>query len=147
MIAMAYIGPDAAPTMISILSGPDQPANAWSMDCIRNMGTNARPLVPVLVQRLQSTNLPIAMRSAYTLGETKLAPDLVVPALIKALQDPRFEVRLTAASVLARFGELARLALPALTNALNDPNPDVRFSAANAIRRIAPETPTNAPAR
>jgi HEAT repeat protein len=102
------------------------------------MGTNARPLVPLLVQRLQSRNLFVAMDAVQALGELKIEPELVVPALGKALQDPNQNVQISsrAAFALARFGNLSRPALPTLTNALNDPDPSVREGASNAIARI-----------
>ena len=147
MIALSYIGPEAQPAMIHVLT------NLVSLDidcmivCLRNMGTNARPLFPLLVQKLQSENMLIAAGCAGALGESKVDPDLAVPALTKSLADPRQMVRLQAARTLAQFGGLARPALPALSNVLTDPDPEARVAATNAIRAIFPEALTNAPAQ
>jgi hypothetical protein len=147
MVALAYIGQDAVSALITTLSSPSQADSEWEVECIRIMGAQAFPLIPLLVQRLQSTNAIVAFQSAFMLRILKLEPNLVVPALIKTLQDPRPEVRSEAASAFAEFGVLARPALPALSNALNDPNLFVRRRATNAIARITAATLTNAPAR
>jgi HEAT repeat protein len=132
--------------MAALLSKPDGAASLWVMACIRDLGTNARSLVPILVQNLRHTNWFAAMINARILGELRFDPDLSVPALAKCLQDRRREVRMEAPRALMEFGELARVALPALSNALSDPDPDVRGNAARAIQTIASRAPPSAPA-
>jgi hypothetical protein len=145
MLALTHLGQPAVPTMAALLSKPDGAADLWVMACIRNLGTNARPLVPILVQNLSNTNWFAATINARMLGELRFDPELVVPALTKCLQDPRREVRMESPRALMEFGELAREALPALSNALSDPDPDVRNNAARAIQAIAPRPQANAP--
>jgi HEAT repeat protein len=114
------------------------------LDCVRLVGTNAGPLVPVLIINLNRTDWLAATLNADMLGELKLEPDVAVPALTKSLQDPRSEMRASAMRALGEFSELAKQALPALTNLLNDPDPDTRTNAATAIKRIAPKPSTAA---
>jgi HEAT repeat protein len=139
MLALAKLGPPALPTLAAQLSSPNGAGDLWLMACIRELGTNACSLVPLLVKNLNRTNWFDAMINAEMLGELKRAPDLAVPALTTCLNDSRREVRMVAPRALMQFGELARESLPALTNALTDPDPDVRGNAARAIPRILGE--------
>lgn len=111
------------------------------------MGPNARPLVPLIVQNLQHTNLSVAYSCTRALGELKIEPGFVVPALMKGLGDPRQQIQIQAATSLKQFGKLALPALHALSNSLNDSSQPVREAAAEEIHAIIPETLTNAPAR
>jgi hypothetical protein len=138
MLALAKLGTPAVPVMATHLSAP-HPGDLWLMFCIRDMGTNAIPLVPLIVKNLNCTNSFDAMLNARLLGELKLSPDLAIPALTRSLQDPRRDVRMEAPRALMEFGELARTALPALTNALADSDQDVRRNAARAIETIVPK--------
>jgi hypothetical protein len=147
LIALSSLGPLAVPTMRSVLSNPERAGDLWVMECIRNMGTNARPLVPLLVQNVQHTNWFAAGENVRMLGHLKMEPELVVPALTKGLKDVRYEVRRQIADALREFGQLARPSVPALLEALNDSDLDARRNATNALMRIAPEVLTNAPGR
>jgi hypothetical protein len=146
MLALSHLGPQAVPAMAALLSNPSQAADFCAAECIRNLGTNARPLLPLLMQNLQQTNWRAAAVSARALGDTNFAPDLVVPALTGCLQHPRREVRMEAPLALMEFGAQARSALPALSNAVADGSFDVRKNAIIAIQQIASEAFTNAPA-
>lgn len=138
MLALAYFGKAAVPTMAALLAN-DQATNGWMVTCIRELGTNATPLVPIVIRNLTHTNVFAAINSAAILGELKLDPDLAVPALTNCMLDPRPEVRLQVVLAIMEFGQLATNALPALTNALADPFPDVRKIAANAVEKIVPQ--------
>jgi hypothetical protein len=138
LFALSSIGPAGLPAMMGIVSNLNNTDSLLVATCIKNMGTNSRPLVPILINALQDTNWFTAMIAAKTLGDLKFDPDLVVPALTKCLRDPRYELRMEVPLALMRFGELARSALPSLSNALNDPNPDVRANSARAIGQIVP---------
>ena len=135
MAALAMLGPPAIPFFQSQLSSAKTPAfPVW--DAIHLLGTNARPLVPLLIQSLQHTNSLVTQSSAQILSDLKLEPELVLPALTNSLYDQRAATRYNAVSALQKLGPLAQLALPALTNCLKDPDPDVRAIAAEAIQSI-----------
>jgi HEAT repeat protein len=146
MFALASIGPEALPTMKGVVTNFDRESTLLVVACIEKMGTNARPLVPLLLPHLQSTNWFVAMITTRTLGQLQFDPELVVPALTKCMDDSRYEVRMETPRALMQFGELARPALPALVKALGDTNADVRRNAAEAIKKIDRGTLTNAPA-
>lgn len=155
MCALATLGPPAIPFFQQQLSNPET-ASPVTWYALERFGTNAKPLIPLLIKGLQHTNRVIVWYSANTLGTLKLQPELVVPALINSLHDQRAATRCRAASTLEKFDALAESALPALTNCLKDPDSDVRAIAAEAIQiitratltsntpRIAPEASTNA---
>lgn len=145
MLALSHLGRQAVPVMTSILSNPNQGADPWVKECVRNLGTNAQPLFPLLVQNLQHTNWRATMVSTRALGNTNFDAALVVPALTKCLRHPRAEVRMEAPLALREFGRLAESALPALSNAVTDASFDVRKNALIAIQAIACEAFTNAP--
>jgi len=146
LLALAHLGQPAVPTISDLLSKPDGADSLWVMACVRDLGTNAHPLVPILVQNLRHTNWFAAMIAARMLGDLKLGPNVVVPALAQSLQDPRREVRMVAPEALMDFGGLAWQTLPALSNALTDPDPDVRGNAARAIQMIARKATANSSA-
>jgi len=139
LAALAHIGPRAVPTMAKVLSTETDAQRMWVMVCVEAMGTNARPLLPLLVTNLQHQNIDIAVNSAYELGELKLEPALVVPALTAALVDNRPELRTSACTALSKFGHNARQALPSITNLLSDANPMAQAAAAEARDAIASE--------
>lgn len=149
ILALSYLGPDAVPTFISALSDPKQTLDSrgYLLLCVESLGTNAGPLVPLLIQNLYHTNATIVRFAAQTLGKCRLEPGTVVPVLSELLQNPKYQVRNSAVNALSAFGELAKPAVPALVRTLNDPNEYVRESASNALQKIAPEALTNAPGR
>jgi hypothetical protein len=150
LFALSYIGPAAVPSMARICSNPKRMGDKWSRASIINLGTNARPLIALMVSCLDHTNEAAAATCAYTLGQLRMEPDIVIPALTRKLSDPRDNVRVQVSESLAYFKFLASPALPQLTNALSDPNMAVRKNATNTIEIITgsapPANPTAAPA-
>ena len=140
LCALFCLGPAAVPAIANILSSPRYAGDRWAMDCIENMGTNARAITPIIVSNLTHTNDLIAEMTAWSfimVGPTNhFDADLLVPALIQCLQDPRPNVRKLAVFPLRTLGAAAAPAWPALTNALQDPDPQVRTNAAKAIQYI-----------
>jgi hypothetical protein len=140
--ALSYVGPKAVPAISRVLSRPDYVTDMWTMASLAHMGTNALPLVPLLVQHLDDTNALAAAACAQTLGSLRLEPDFVIPALMHKLGDPRTGVSNQIPLALVDFGSPA---LIQLTNALTDPSPVVRRNATNAFAIImAPPQKTSA---
>jgi HEAT repeat protein len=137
LFALSYIGPAAVPSIAGIFSNqPARIGDKWTRVSIINLGTNARPLIALMVSCLDDTNEAAAATCANTLGQLRMEPDIVIPALIRKLGDPRDNVRVQVSESLADFKILASTALPELTNALSDPNMTVRKNATNAIASI-----------
>jgi HEAT repeat protein len=139
--ALAFIGPDAFPTVLGVVSNISQLS-----DLSITMGPLTRlkrhefdKMLPALLPHLQSTNLPLALQVINYLGNMWSDSELVVPAYTRCLEDPRWEIRAAAASSLRPLGwSRAQAALPALVKALGDTNATVRSNAAAAIRMINP---------
>ena len=145
LYALSCIGPAAIPSMARMFSNPARMYETWTMASVINLGTNARPLIPLLVSYLDHTNVATASSSAYMLCELRLEPDVVVPALTRKLKDPRDNVRVEVSQSLGKFKFLASPALPELTNALSDPNALVQWNAAKAITIITGSKPLEKP--
>ena len=142
ILALAKIGAPAVPFFQAELSSPGRAGDSLVLFSVIQLGTNARPLVPLLIKNLGLTNSRAVRGNLYTLGALKLDPEIVIPAVTGMLQDPLPDVRIRAADTLAKFGPLAAPALPGLTNLLLDTDGDVRKSAADAISYIAPVSQT-----
>jgi HEAT repeat protein len=141
LYALSCIGAPAVPSMARIFSNPERMYETWTMASVINLGTNARPLIPLLLSYLDHTNALTASFCAYMLCQLRLEPDVVVPALTRKLKDPRDNVRLQVSRSLGNFKFLASPALPELTNALSDPDALVQLNATNAIAIITGGAP------
>lgn len=106
MLALSYLGPDAVPAMKAVMSNPELAGLPPAVQCIMNMGENARPLAPLLLQNLQHQDAWVAAAAALSLGTLKDEPGLVIPALGKALDHPSPEVREAALASLRSFENL-----------------------------------------
>jgi hypothetical protein len=136
-LALSHIRPTAFAAMSRVLAHPNLPADFFQWDCIRDMGTNAQPLVPTLVHNLDGTNPLVVEVCAQTLGYLALEPDLSIPALTNKLAHPDKRVRVVVVGALGDFGPRALPALPQITNSLSDSDILVRLQATNTLRIIA----------
>jgi hypothetical protein len=114
---------------------------------MKNLGTNANAVLPVLVRATRNNDPGIARVAAQALGMLRIEPATSVPTLATALTNADPKVRNNAIRALGRFGPPARSAVPSLVHCLVDPIPDVRTEATNSLRNIAPDLLTNAPAQ
>jgi len=110
-----------------------------AINCIRYLGADAAPAIPILVRCLRDSNRMITYAAAEALGVLAIEPYFALPALTNALEAPNTRLRRTAARAIGQFGDLARSALPSLLKAINDSDLRVREEAANAIAQIAPD--------
>jgi HEAT repeat protein len=127
------------------------------------LGTAAKPLLPMLLRALEDKEWPIRQAATQTIGaigaESRVAiPALIerlldddrrvaceaiaslgkvglpaIPALIQALDADTSYIRSGAAWVLSGFEAQGRSAVPALVNALNDQDWQVRWVSAYAL--------------
>jgi hypothetical protein len=146
-IAISSAGPAAFASLLEMISGPAHTENDALPNWVGSMGTNARPIIPVLIDRLHHTNALVATLAAETLGRAWWNPGPVVPALASVIDDRDSDIRPKAMNALAEFGPQARPALDSLRRALKDPLQYIRVAATNALERIAPEELTDAQER
>jgi HEAT repeat protein len=113
---LGYIGPEALPALLAIATNRQAPARGQaivSMGAIRNLGTNANLVVPVLMKLVQ-----------HNVGVD---------------QGLETSLRRYAIQGLGSFRQAALPAVPQLIEAMNDKDFSVRDAVTNALREIAPE--------
>jgi hypothetical protein len=102
--ALAAMGPDALPFMISALTNRDPQVRICMASAFRNVPYDAEEAVPALITCLRDPDdYRIRVESAYALAHINKRPDLVLPALTNNLDDTNEMVRSQTASALARF--------------------------------------------
>ena len=136
--ALGHLGKDGLRPLSSGLTNQQGRLRAFCVHSIADLGTNARPAVPLLIRCLQDKYGSIGWIAAGTLGKLRLEPDLVIPALLDCLQPSNGVVRIGAATALGSFGRDARGAVPALLNSLSDTTSAMRLAATNALLQIDP---------
>jgi HEAT repeat protein len=147
--ALAYIGRDAFPFLVAVLTNREAACRVTAADCIGSMrraGADATPAVPVLVQCLQDKDLGLAEAAARSLGRLSLRPDIAVPALAQALSDPRLMLRRAVVRALRQFGDESLPAVPALIHCLGDADPLLASDVAGALGRLRLESKVVVPA-
>jgi HEAT repeat protein len=149
--SLGDIGPAAVPVLVEAFQkkrtryeyvvGTHAAMGLW------DLGTNAQPAIPILLEDLQHRAPPIRQRAADTLGYLAIDGDRVIPALTNLItRDLNAPVCFTAISALKRFGPSARnAAVPTLLPLLE--NEEFMLSASNALFEIAPDVLTNAPVK
>jgi HEAT repeat protein len=143
--ALAYIGADGLPPLMTVLAGPDKEKREYAAAYIgfmRPRETNLVPVIPLLV-KCTTDDFLIAHWAVETLGNLTLDPTVTIPALTNALASQRYFIRLRAAQALTKFAEQGHLAVPALTASLNDPEVVVREAVTNALRAVSPDVLAN----
>jgi HEAT repeat protein len=83
----------------------DSHSTNWRPELLTFMllGTNAAPVVPLLVSNLQSTNVGTRSVAVYLLGGIAARADISVPALLGCLQDQNPDIRRSTIVALSRF--------------------------------------------
>jgi HEAT repeat protein len=116
--SLANIGPQPLPTLIAIAANTNAIGRLATIHEIGNLGTNARPALPLLVKWLDDVQSQAASYAAGALGELRLDPATSVPALTKCLQNADPQLRRAATFGLGRFGSDAKSAIPAVRSAM-----------------------------
>ena len=115
---------------------------------IYHLGTNAEPLIPILIHSLDDEIIQVKETAHLILMTLKLRPDIVVPAMIARVESENATTRIQAAEILSSYRTLASPAIPALVRALDKTNNSTNVAKRNAIleaiRRIDPQSYTNA---
>lgn len=135
-LALAYIGPAGLPPLLAAAADSHASCRINAILSFSDMGTNALPAIPLLIQCLTSTNLEVAKAATYVLCELRFQPDIVLPALAKCLQSPDLETRILAAAWLDQVEAYSPAAGRVLLAACNDPSKEVRSLAQSAIDTV-----------
>jgi hypothetical protein len=141
--ALAYVGKDALPELVGILTNKQATFRYLAAFWIvwqAHQGTDVTCAVPALGKCVQDQDENVAVFAASALGGLQVEPTLALPYLIHGLKDSRINVRYLSATDLARLGPNATSAIPALVAVLGDPFLRVRKAATNALLKISPES-------
>jgi len=142
--AIAGIGRAALPILTKLANSDCDVTQCRALNDLKHLGTNALPLVPLLLAKLKSTNEMVAAESAATLGYLRFEPAKVVPALAECVQTTNETLRTWALGALGSYGAEARSTLPLLLEKLQDSDWFTKQYVSMAIKEIAPEVLTNA---
>ena len=138
-LALAYIGPAGLPPLLAAVADPNAACRINAISAVGDMGTNAFPAIPLLIQSLSDRNLHVARAATRVLCEKRLRPDIVLPALAKCLQSPDPETRILAAAWLAEVKAYRSRACRVLRSARQDPSKEVRSFAESSIEMLPHE--------
>jgi hypothetical protein len=109
--------PTTLPELIAVLQDDDDAARLTAAWALKDMGPQAEPAVPALIENLHFYHSDVREAVAYALGEIGPGAKPAVPELIDVLQnDDVLTVRRAAAYALGQIGDAS--AIPALANVL-----------------------------
>ena len=112
-IVMPYLGQEALPPLLLFLTNQTRSQSARNLALLNmhQLGTNATPAVPAIIQCLADTNDLLAENAVRTLLKIRTPSPEIAAGLRKVLTDPRPKVRTAATNALRK------IAPEALTNA------------------------------
>jgi hypothetical protein len=140
-LALAYIGPAGLAPLEAAAADPHARCRLKAIEALGDMGANALPAVPLLIQSLDSTNPEVSGMAASALQCLQIRDALpleTMPSLVPALHSPDALTRVLIAEILAKSNPERPAALRVLHDALNDPDEAARSEATNAIEQITP---------
>lgn len=140
--ALAYLGKDALVPLAAALTNPpswNQIGIPMAIGGMTYLGSEARPVIPILVRSTTNPILSVQAEAACALGSFRMDPDISIPALTNSLRSRAPEARTWAAWALGEFGPQAQATAPLLVQALHDPDRQVRGSAYAALQKVAPD--------
>jgi HEAT repeat protein len=144
--ALAFMGrPGALPPLMAVITNLHSPVRLDAVSGMQEMGSNAQPAVPLLIECLKDKDEMVAKEAAWSLGELQLEPNIVVPALISNADPSRPIPYSFVLFALGEFGTNARSAVPLLMQAFRSGDEKVRSAATHALENIDPNLLTNTP--
>jgi HEAT repeat protein len=137
----------ALPGLAAGLKDRDVRIRLASLDALEELGENAAPVAPAVIEALHDQNLFVRWAAARVLG--KMGPvdgAQSVAGLARLISDEDLDVRAIAARGLERYGPAARAAVPALTRAVNIGDSEIRVHVMRALQGIGPDARSAIPA-
>jgi hypothetical protein len=138
--ALVMLRQDPLNPLIEKLRDPSSPDQHACASALCHLGTNAAPVVPLLVNVLEtSTNEWVKTSTMRALVAIRTQPELSVPALASLLTQTNVHLRWFAIFGLGYFEAEAKPAWDTLVRCLNDPEMNLRHQTSNSLRKIDPE--------
>jgi HEAT repeat protein len=132
------LGPDAALSLCRILKEEDDFGRRFAAMMLSDMGAEAEPAIPILLDALKDKNIDVRKWAATALAEIGPTACRAVPQLAKAIEDETSGIGMEAGYALMKMGPKAKPALPALITLLKSTNSEARLAAAGVIAAIGP---------
>jgi HEAT repeat protein len=124
----------------------DEKTRFWAMHDLEELGLDAAPAVPQLIQLLDDPDKEIRAAAADTLRAIGKDATAAIPKLVERLDEgelPRISTELWSTNVGIQaadaLGEMGKDAVPFLLRCLTNKRSAVRSNAACALRRIGPD--------
>jgi HEAT repeat protein len=130
----------ALPLKELLQSNTDLQVRLYALSALRGMGAEAAPVLPVMMEFLQSDNADLRGLAINVLGQIgRPGASSAAPAVRKLWTDPSPNVQRVAISVYAALSEPSAEIAAELATRLKDPNPSLRGSAAFALGLLGPQ--------
>jgi len=134
--ALANIGKDAVPALISKLDSSDKEQLCAAAQALRFIGPDAADAVPKLINLLKKDDKIIKIRVCQALAAISPDSDNTIKAIAGNLTDKEYCVRHQAILALGRCGRSAASAVSALETVLKDEKNEVKRIAALTLGKI-----------
>jgi HEAT repeat protein len=155
VLALCWIGPEGAAAFTNAFAQRVDPPGQYGRadilnnlaQCLKDLGSNAIPLKPFFIERLQTDpSNEVRAAAVDALDNLGVVSQEDILVLAGALKDREGLVRLKASMALSKLGPAARSAVPALLDSLNDRRQigQARTEAIKAIKAIDPEAAAKA---
>ena len=134
--ALASIGVVAVPAIVEELRGGSEDKDLARI--LGAIGADAAEAVPLLCEKVKSTNYSMRKEASWALAQIHANPTLAVPALISVLNDPEVRVRQRAVLALSHFDASEQI-IAALAKVKEDEIEYVRTNAKAVLFLISDE--------
>ncbi|MBI4661564.1 MAG: hypothetical protein HY735_22305 [Verrucomicrobia bacterium] len=145
VFALTFIRPEQAQDILALTNALIDPGT-WNefeaMAALGSFGEKAAGAVPILIDKLHSTNAGARAVAAVALARIRKRPEEAVSIILRNLQStnqsdgyPDSSIRMNLWA-LGEFGHYADVALPAISNFVNDADRQISDAARAAIQRI-----------
>jgi HEAT repeat protein len=144
-------GESIAPFFIRLKDTSDLEQWHRAASLLRNMGTNALPAIPLLLDALDlpdrkppNTSVGFQERALMILADIHGRPDICLPRIVPLLNSTNFNIRYRSLLALRAFGPAAKPAVPYLLGQLTNSHSWLNHEMTNALRSIDPDAAAQA---
>ncbi len=135
--ALVELGDVSTGALRSPLSAKQSMVRLKACEVAGRLGSTARDLIPLLVDRLQDADQLVVRAAATAIGEIHEDSELVLPKLKPLLAHDSAAVRADVVLALMEFGALAKNSIPTICDMLKkDDSVVVRLATARALGQI-----------